>query len=277
VHAAPVSLRPGLNAAGEALDQSLCVLRAVSPIHIEYLRNMGVKASMSISIIVEGRLWGLFACHHYEPRLPSFAQRSAAELFGQMFSMMLESRERREAAEYEASARNVADRLMAATAQDNDLLSDAQWMGEVILDTIPADGVGVYLNGALSLSGLTPNRSEFMSIVAMLNRLAASQVFTTDHIAGFLPEATSYANRAAGLCGAVPQRASALGALGGQPRQGRGIWPERAAPDSAQELRGMVGTGEEQGRPLLHRRAPGGGDAADCAVGSGAALVRERR
>ena len=203
VHAAPVSILPGLNAAGEALDQSLCVLRAVSPIHIEYLRNMGVKASMSISIIVEGRLWGLFACHHYEPRLPSFAQRSAAELFGQMFSMMLESRERREAAEYEASARNVADRLMAATAQDNDLLSDAQWMGEVIFDTIPADGVGVYLNGALSLSGLTPNRSEFMSIVAMLNRLAASQVFTTDHIAGFLPEAASYANRAAGLL-AVP-------------------------------------------------------------------------
>ena len=58
---------------------------------------MGVGASLSISIIVEGKLWGLFACHHYRPRLPSFAQRTAAELFGQMFSLMLESRERREA------------------------------------------------------------------------------------------------------------------------------------------------------------------------------------
>ena len=82
---------------GQALDQSLSVLRAVSPIHIEYLKNMGVAASLSISIIVNGKLWGLFACHHYAPRLPSFAYRTAAELFGQMFSLMLESRERREA------------------------------------------------------------------------------------------------------------------------------------------------------------------------------------
>jgi len=203
INAEPARVEPQLNPAGEALDQSLCVLRAVSPIHIEYLRNMGVAASLSISIIVEGRLWGLFACHHYAPRLPSFAQRSAAELFGQMFSMMLESRERREAAEYEATARGVADRLMAAAAQDNELLSNAQWLGEIIFDTIPADGVGVYLNGAVSLSGLTPNKSEFMEVVSTLNRLAASQVFTTDHIAGFLPGAAAYANKAAGLL-AVP-------------------------------------------------------------------------
>ncbi len=203
VNAVPATIEPQLNGAGEALDQSLCVLRAVSPIHIEYLRNMGVAASLSISIIVEGRLWGLFACHHYAPRLPSFAQRSAAELFGQMFSMMLESRERREAAEYEATARSVADRLMAATAQDNERLTDAQWLGEVIFDSIPADGVGVYLNGVVSLSGLTPNRAQFMTLMGALNRLAASQVFTTDHIAGVLPEAAAYAHKAAGLL-AVP-------------------------------------------------------------------------
>jgi light-regulated signal transduction histidine kinase (bacteriophytochrome) len=203
VRAEPALIYPALNPAGEALDQSLSILRAVSPIHIEYLKNMGVDASLSISIIVGGRLWGLFACHHYAPRLPSFAQRSAAELFGQMFSMMLESRERREAAEYEARARNVSDRLMAATAQDNALLNDAEWLGEIIFDTIPADGVGVYVNGVVSLSGLTPSRQEFLTIVSMLNRLAASQVYTTDHIASVLPEAASYANKAAGLL-AVP-------------------------------------------------------------------------
>jgi light-regulated signal transduction histidine kinase (bacteriophytochrome) len=68
------------------------VLRSVSPIHLEYLRNMGVDASLSISIVVEGKLWGLFACHHYSPRLPSLDRRSIAELFAQMFSMRLESR-----------------------------------------------------------------------------------------------------------------------------------------------------------------------------------------
>ena len=107
---------------------------------------------------------------------------------------------------------------MAATArQDNALLGDAQWLGEIIFDTIPADGVGVYLNGAeFALRAWTPDKGEFRAIVATLNRLAASQVFTTDHIAGLLPGAERYAAPRRGpfgrtpvahatrLCGAVP-------------------------------------------------------------------------
>lgn len=140
VNAAPVPIVPPLDAQGQALDQSLSLLRAVSPIHIEYLRNMGVEASLSISIVVDGRLWGLFACHHYAPLLPSLAKRTASELFGQMFSLMLESRERREAADYEARARQLTDRLMAAVAQDHDLLDNPDWLGEIVSDTIPCDG-----------------------------------------------------------------------------------------------------------------------------------------
>jgi len=203
IGATPVPVLPMLDPRGVALDQSLSVLRAVSPIHIEYLKNMGVAASLSISIIVEGKLWGLFACHHYAPRLPSFANRTAAELLGQMFSLMLESRERREAAEYETRARNVADRMMATVAQDGDLLSNAPWIGDIIVDTIPADGVGVYLNGAVSLSGLVPNHNQFDAIVAMLNRIAANEVFALDSIQNIIPEAADYADRAAGLI-AIP-------------------------------------------------------------------------
>ena len=203
VKAAPVPIIPTLDPSGAALDMSLSLLRAVSPIHIEYLGNMGVGASLSISIIVEGRLWGLFACHHYGPRLPTFAQRSAAELFGQIFSMMLESRERAETAEYEGKARQVADRLMSAVAQDHDLLSNARWLGDVIFDTVPADGVGVYIDGEMTLAGLTPDRSAFTAIVSMLNRAAASQVFATDCLSGIMPEAAAYADRAAGLL-AIP-------------------------------------------------------------------------
>jgi light-regulated signal transduction histidine kinase (bacteriophytochrome) len=164
---------------------------------------MGVGASLSISIIVGGRLWGLFACHHYGPRLPSFAQRSAAELFGQIFSMMLESRERAEAADYEGKARQAADRLMSAVAQDNDLLSNARWLGDVIFDTIPAEGVGVYIDGQITLSGLTPDETSFAALINLLNRTAASQVYTTDNLSGVMPEASAFADRAAGLL-AIP-------------------------------------------------------------------------
>ncbi|MBU3079245.1 HWE histidine kinase domain-containing protein [Sphingomonas quercus] len=203
VGATPVPITPQLDPRGVALDQSLSVLRAVSPIHIEYLRNMGVGASLSISIIVGGKLWGLFACHHYAPRLPSFAARTAAELFGQMFSLMLESRERREAADYETRARTIVDRLMSTIAQDNNLLDNAQWLGEVIADAIPADGVAVYLNGSVALSGLTPTADQFGAIVQALNRTASSTVFSTDSIQHIVPEAAAYADIAAGLI-AIP-------------------------------------------------------------------------
>jgi light-regulated signal transduction histidine kinase (bacteriophytochrome) len=160
---------------------------------------MGVKASMSVSIMRGGRLWGLFACHHYSPRLPSFAHRSAAELFGQMFSLMLESRERREVADYETKARSVADRLMASVAQDGELLHDAPWLGEVIFDTVPADGVGVSLDGKVSLSGLTPSKEQFATVLSGLNRITTGQVFTSDSIGTIFPEAGVLSDRAAGI------------------------------------------------------------------------------
>ncbi|WP_240654671.1 HWE histidine kinase domain-containing protein [Croceicoccus ponticola] len=188
---------------GEPLDLSLSLFRSVSPIHVEYLKNMGVRASLSISIIIGGKLWGLFACHHYSPRLPSFAERSAAELFGQMFSLLVESRLNAEITAYEDKARKVADRLMAAAAQDSDRLSDAQWMGDLVLDAIPADGVGVFVDDRLSLSGLTPNEDQFRALVGSLNRREAGQIFTTSRIGDVLPEARTYAHKAAGLL-AIP-------------------------------------------------------------------------
>jgi light-regulated signal transduction histidine kinase (bacteriophytochrome) len=203
INATPVPIIPGLDKDGLPLDQSLSILRAVSPIHIEYLRNMGVSASLSISIVVNGRLWGLFACHHYSPIQPSLAVRTAAELFGQMFSLMLESRERAEASDYENRARAAIDRVMATVAQNSDLLADGQWIGEVILDTIPADGVAVHIDGKTSLSGLTPTSEQFPSVLAVLNQASSNQIFSTESLLTLLPEAADYSDVAAGLL-AIP-------------------------------------------------------------------------
>ncbi|HEY1124684.1 MAG TPA: HWE histidine kinase domain-containing protein [Sphingobium sp.] len=203
VNATPVPIIPGLDENGLPLDQSLSILRAVSPIHIEYLRNMGVSASLSISIVVNGRLWGLFACHHYSPIQPSLAIRTAAELFGQMFSLMLESRERAEASDYENRARATIDRVMATVAQNSDLLADGQWIGEVILDTIPADGVAVHIGGRTSLSGLTPSGEQFRDVLAILHQASSNQIFATESLLTLLPEAAAYSDIAAGLL-AIP-------------------------------------------------------------------------
>jgi light-regulated signal transduction histidine kinase (bacteriophytochrome)/CheY-like chemotaxis protein len=203
LEAEPVPIVPALDAQGRTLDLSLSILRSVSRIHIEYLRNMGVGASMSISIIVDDRLWGLFACHHYGPLSPSFERRSVCELFAQMFSMRLESRERKETVEFERRARDISDQLLGAVASDEKLLNDPDWLGAILTEAIPADGVGVWINGSSAFSGLTPKSDDFRRIVAMLGGQAAGRVIATDHIASLLPGAEAFAGRAAGLL-AIP-------------------------------------------------------------------------
>lgn len=203
VDAKPVPIVPQRDESGQPLDLSLSVLRSVSPIHIEYLKNMGVQASLSISIIVDGRLWGLFACHHYSPRCPTFERRSVSELFAQMFSMRLESRERQETVEYERRARDISDQLLGAVASDETLLKDPDWLGDILTNAIPADGVGVWLGGNSAFSGTVPPLADFRRIVRALNGTAAGKVFATDHIGSLVDEAHAFASDAAGLL-AIP-------------------------------------------------------------------------
>ncbi|MES2290632.1 MAG: HWE histidine kinase domain-containing protein [Pseudomonadota bacterium] len=203
VNATPVPITPQRNAAGAPLDLSLSLLRSVSPIHIEYLKNMGVGASLSISIIVEGKLWGLFACHHYSPRCPTFERRSVSELFAQMFAMRLESRERQETVEYERRARDISDQLLGAVASNEALLKDPDWLADILTHAIPADGVGVWIGGAYAFSGVTPPEEDFRRIIRALNSTAAGKVFATDNIASIMPGAKQFAASAAGLL-AIP-------------------------------------------------------------------------
>ena len=203
VNATPVDIAPQLDQFGMPLDLSLSMLRSVSPIHIEYLKNMGVEASMSISIIVDGELWGLFACHHYSPRIPSFQMRSVSELFTQMFAMRLESRERRAIVEYERRARDISDQLLGAVASDETLLKDPDWLADILTQTIPADGVGVWINGSYAFSGTTPSTELFRRIVRALNGTAAGKVFATDNLKTLVKGAEEEASAVAGLL-AIP-------------------------------------------------------------------------
>lgn len=188
VDAIAVPILPPLDEHGQPLDLSMSVLRSVSPIHIEYLKNMGVGASLSISIVVDGKLWGLFACHHYGPRLPSAQSRSTAELFGQMFASRLESRERRLALDYETKARRIADRLLTSVADNASLLNDPAWLIEALADAIPADGIGVWINGRLALAGIGPDERSFAALVRHLNRNAAGRIYAVDRLAETYPD-----------------------------------------------------------------------------------------
>jgi light-regulated signal transduction histidine kinase (bacteriophytochrome) len=199
VDADPSPIEPQRDGAGKPLDLSMSTLRSVSPIHIEYLRNMGVRASMSVSILRQGRLWGLFACHHYSPRYLPFERRTAAELFGQMFSLMMENREREEERGYESRAQKLHHRLVQVMAAEASRFESIVAHLDDIADLLSCDGIGVWLRGAATLKGIAPTERQFADLAAWLDSLELIDVRARSEIGAEFPPAREFADRAAGM------------------------------------------------------------------------------
>lgn len=156
VHYAPVPIVPGVDAGGAPLDLSQHMLRSVSPVHIEYLKNMGVGASMSISIVGNGRLWGLIACHHREPRLVPPSVRAAADMFSLFVSMRVAAAEQTISALQDDRARDARERLaLRLTGQEHIAAALGETMD--ILDAmLPCDGIALRSDGQWTTHGRTP-------------------------------------------------------------------------------------------------------------------------
>lgn len=104
------------------LDLSYSVLRSVSPIHVEYLQNMGVCASMSVSIVINGRLWGLLACHHMAPKQVPYSIRMAADVLAQVMASTIQSIEAQRDAEQVEQAARVRTSLVESLLIDEEPL-----------------------------------------------------------------------------------------------------------------------------------------------------------
>lgn len=198
VSATPVPVEPGL-VGGRPIDLSLSVLRSVSPIHIEYLQNMGVGASMSVSILRDGKLWGLFACHHYGRHTVPFERRTAAELFGQMFSLLMESRERDGEAAYEARARKLHNQLVTVMAAEATRFDSIVSHLDEIADLLSCDGIGVWTRGHATLQGMAPTQDQFVGLIEHLTRRDLGDVLACHEIAAEYPPGRDFADRAAGM------------------------------------------------------------------------------
>ncbi|MER0239715.1 HWE histidine kinase domain-containing protein [Fulvimarina sp. MAC8] len=203
VRAEPVPIEPQLDPSGEPLDLSISTLRSVSPIHIEYLKNMSVDASYSISIVIDGRLWGLFALHHYKPRRLSMEMRNATELFGLMISLMIEGKLARERREAEEKARELHDRFVGKLMSLTPSVADLSDFAGDLRDIIPSDGFAVWADGAVKSYGKTPPDSAMPALARFLNRAAASRIYSSDELGAVYPPAKEFEHEAAGLL-AIP-------------------------------------------------------------------------
>jgi chemotaxis family two-component system sensor kinase Cph1 len=196
---------------GEPLDMSQAILRNVSSIHREYLRNMGIDASMSISIIRAGKLWGLIACHHYSQRILPRHLRAICELFGSMFSLQLEAREKGEQFDERLASRMVLQNLMLNLASADDYavgltkespnLLDYIHCGSPAADGTTQGGVAVSVKGQLTFLGTTPSQSQIHDLIGWLDTHVANSdgVFSTDRLAEVWPPGAAFASVASGV------------------------------------------------------------------------------
>lgn len=194
----PVPVVPTVDPlSGRPLDLTYATLRSVSPIHCEYLRNMGVRASMSISLLRDGKLWGMVACHHYSgPHAPSYGVRAAAEFLGVALSARLVAQVEEDALAESRRASGVLARLVGASRDEEVRLAQALTRTDDLLTLVPADGVVVSVGADVLTRGRVPDGEACRKIAAWAS--SADEVLATDR----LPEEPG-APDVPGIAGAV--------------------------------------------------------------------------
>ena len=194
----PERLTPQENpSSGEPLDLSFSLLRSVSPIHLEYLTNMGVAASLSLSIVIDGRLWGLIACHHSEPLYLHCHTRAALELFAQLASLQIKTRLELDLAQRRIEARDVLAQVIATmtTGELSSLLTEQP----NLLDLIDAGGVAVIVDGAIATLGSTPSQTQLRDLALWLDANIVEGIFSTNRLITRYHSTGEFLANAAGL------------------------------------------------------------------------------
>ncbi|MFA7337242.1 MAG: ATP-binding protein [Candidatus Obscuribacterales bacterium] len=178
-----VALEPLVNpATSKALDMSDCVLRSVSPMHVEYLQNMGVHATLTISLKVKGELWGLIACHHYSPKYLSLKTRSVCEIFGTIVSLRILEEIAVEKIEVEKFCLPAFSALLESIAAANgDVKIGFQSHGEKLIEQFDCIGAALVTKSELVSFGTTPNESRLLACAVSLSGQKLN-TFSSDHL-----------------------------------------------------------------------------------------------
>ncbi len=188
VEFAPVPLIPELSPLSDApLDMSLCILRSSSPIHIQYLKNMGVRATLVVSLMVGGRLWGLVACHHYVPRAIHFELRGVCELFAEAVATRIAALESFAQAQSEIAVRRLEERMIRAISHEGDWRAALFDGSNALLDPVAATGAALLFDGEIRTVGEVPATLALREIGNWLDTMPRG-LFATASIANDAPQ-----------------------------------------------------------------------------------------
>ncbi|WP_373540320.1 ATP-binding protein [Chamaesiphon sp.] len=196
-----VQLEPTLNpVTGKPLDLSLSALRSVSPMHTEYLYNMGVRASMSISILRDRQLWGLIACHHSTPRQLSYETRTICEFLGQVISFEIGSKDDAKDVSYKMQLQSAQARFVNTIASCQKLRDSFTQNPRDPIELVGATGVVFCEHGQIDCIGTTPPTTEIPELLAWIDRqIGEDAVYSTSTLINDYPPLMPYKDVASGL------------------------------------------------------------------------------
>jgi diguanylate cyclase (GGDEF)-like protein/PAS domain S-box-containing protein len=199
VNAVPVPIMPALNPiTQQPLDLTYSALRSLSPIHIEYLRNIEVSASMVISLMQNGRLWGMIACHHLSAKNVSLAMREAAIFISRMVSGKLSSIEALEQSAKVAEANRIVSDLLNYISVDTERNILNRLLPE-LMTLLNATGIIMMVDGKRCLHGTVPDSSALDALLHWLGSQPPSQIFSCDQLGKLFPPAAAYADISSGI------------------------------------------------------------------------------
>ena len=177
---------PVLGVEGMPPDLSQSDLRSVSPVHLEYLHNMGVAASFSVPIIVAGQLWGLVACHHGEPRLLSPDQRATCEALTAVYALGHMSYTSAHRLQMIDSLDRTTDRVLESIAEHDDPLDGIERNGELLMKALGASGFAFAVGTNVVIVGDGPDLDGLAMLDDWFLQQCKDSIFLTDHLAEVL-------------------------------------------------------------------------------------------
>ncbi len=199
--AAPTAkLYPVINPITSSLtDISDCILRAVPLVHIEYLQNMGVMASMSTPIIVNNSLWGLISCHHRKAMLVSFELRTSFEIVSGIIASQISNREKEDSFRYRSMLHEIELKLMEQVYTSKSLSNGLLENPSHLMDLLSVNGLVLVFNNEYQTAGEVPEARMIRNLIKWLSRYSKDKIYTTDSLPAFFEEATQYRDTACGL------------------------------------------------------------------------------
>ena len=185
----PVRLSPRISpVTGQELDMSMCYLRSMSPIHIQYLKNMGVAATFVVSLMVGGRLWGLIACHHYAPRVIHYELRAVCDLLAEAVGVRIAALAGFARARTMMAVRRLEQSMVKSIAHVGDWRSALFENPATLFEPLDASGAALLLDGEIQTTGDVPGSQDLRLIAGWLDRQPRQQIFATAEMSADIPD-----------------------------------------------------------------------------------------